>query len=63
MRYYLLEEAGDSFGIQVEMGEEAAAVPDLSPSRQRVRELAEALVRGSVTPVSLRDVVDDWLLE
>ena len=25
--------------------------------------LAEALVRGAVTPVALRDVVDDWLLE
>jgi len=63
VRYYLLEEAGSSYGIQVETGEEAAAVPDLSPSRRRVRELAEALVRGAVTPVSLRDVVDDWLLE
>ncbi|MEY8386117.1 DUF6514 family protein [Oscillospiraceae bacterium 38-13] len=65
-RYYLLadvSEEGESFGVQIEMEEETAAVPDLSPSRQRVLELAEALVRGGVTPVALRDVVDDWLLE
>jgi len=66
-RYYLLEEEpgeGEtaSYGVQVEMEGESAAVPDLSPSRQRAAELAEALVRGSVTPVALRDVVDDWLL-
>ena len=36
---------------------------DLSPSRQKVQDLAEALIRGTVTPVGLRDVVDDWLLE
>ena len=46
-----------------EVGEEVADVPNLSPSRARVQELAEALVRGGVTPVTLRDVVDDWLLE
>ena len=42
---------------------EEASVRDLSPSRQKVQDLAEALVRGTVTPVGLRDVVDDWLLE
>lgn len=61
-RYYLLEEDG-SYGVQVELEGEEASAADLSPSRQRVRELAEALVRGTVTPVALRDVVDDWLLE
>ena len=29
----------------------------------RVQALAETLARGAVTPVALRDVVDDWLLE
>lgn len=65
-RYYLLEEdAEDSgaYGVQIELEGEAASVPDLSPSRQKVLELAGALVRGAVTPVGLRDVVDDWLLE
>lgn len=65
-RYYLLEEdAADpgSYGVQIELEGEEASVRDLSPSRQRVLELAEALVRGAVTPMGLRDVVDDWLLE
>ena len=65
-RYYVLEdesEDGGSFGVRIEFEEETAAVPDLSPSRRRVMELAEALVRGGVTPTGLRDVVDDWLLE
>jgi len=67
VRYYLLEkevEEGEiaSYGVQVELGEETAAIPCLSPSRRRTAELAEALARGAVTPVTLRDVVDDWLL-
>lgn len=65
-RYYLLEEESEtsgSYGVQIEMEDEEASVRDLSPSQQRVEALAEALVRGAVTPVALRDVVDDWLLE
>lgn len=66
-RYYLLEEepegGGASYGVEVELEGESAAVPDLSPSRRRVEELADRLARGTVTPVALRDVVDDWLLE
>ena len=65
VRYYLLEEEseqGGSYGVEVELEGETEAVPDLSPSRQRVEALAEALARGTVTPVGLRDVVDDWLL-
>ena len=61
-RYYLLEEDGN-FGVQIELEGEEASVRDLSPSRQKVQDLAEALIRGTVTPVGLRDVVDDWLLE
>ncbi len=65
-RYYLLEEELENpgaFGVQIEMEDEEASARDLSPSRQRVEALAESLVRGAVTPVALRDVVDDWLLE
>jgi len=63
-RYYLLEEEQEgSYGVRIELGDESASVEGLSPSRRRVEALAEALVRGRVTPVTLRDVVDDWLLE
>ncbi len=65
-RYYLLEEetvnSGPSYGVEVELEGETAAVRDLSPSRQKAAELAEVLAQGTVTPVALRDVVDDWLL-
>ena len=66
VRYYLLEadsENPGSYGVGIEMEGEEASAEDLSPSRQRVRALAEALLRGTVTPGGLRDVVDDWLLE
>ena len=62
VRYFLLED-GESYGVGISLEGEAADVPGLSPSRTRVWELREALVRGAVTPVALRDVVDDWLLE
>ena len=65
-RYYLLEEELEnrvSYGVQIELEGEEASVRDLSPARQRVLELAEALARGAVTPAALRDVADDWLLE
>ena len=66
VRYYLLEEDAAepaSYGVEIELEGETAAVRDLSPCRERVQALAEKLVRGAVTPVALRDVVDDWLLE
>lgn len=65
-RYYLLEEDGEdagAYGIQIELEGEEASVRALSPSCQKVRELAEVLVRGTVTPITLRDVAEDWLLE
>lgn len=62
-RYYLLEEEESSYGVGIELEGESAAVTGLSPSRRRVKELAERLSQGMVTPVALRDVVDDWLLE
>lgn len=67
VRYYLLEEelepGGTAYGVGIALEGETAEVRDLSPSRQRVEELARALVRGVVTPVALGDVVDDWLAE
>lgn len=65
-RYYLLVEETEnsgSYGIQIELRGEEASARNLSPSRQRVLELAGTLARGAVTPVGLRDVVDDWLLK
>ena len=40
---------------------ERAAVADITVSMPRIDALMERLVRGQVSPVHLRDVVDDWL--
>ena len=67
IRYYFLTDQArqqeESCGVLVEFGGEEAAIMDLSPSRRRVRSLLGRMSRGTVTPVALRDVVDDWLLE
>ncbi|MCL1807147.1 MAG: DUF6514 family protein [Oscillospiraceae bacterium] len=50
------------YGIQIEMEGETSCRPGLSASRKAVCELLDKLVYGSVTPVALNDVVDDWLV-
>lgn len=65
LRYYLLTEesaAGALYGVQAELNGERTAVPGITMSRHRVQNLLDGLIQGQVTPVALRDVVDDWLL-
>ena len=62
IRYYLLEEESE-YGLLVTMGEEETAVHALTPARSRAQALLERMARGTVTPIAVRDVVDDWLLE
>ena len=65
IRYYLLEydTAGRAcYGIQVEVGREKTVIPRITPSQVAVLALAERLIRWCVTPVTARDVVEDWLL-
>lgn len=65
VRYYLLKErsaSGEIYGVGMERDGEGMDLPDLTPSQKRAQALLENLIRGQVTPVSLRDVVDDWLL-
>lgn len=69
-RYYILVdevEVGnglfcESYGIKVTgPGGEEASVPNITVRAERIDELAELLMRNSVSPVTLRDVIDDWL--
>ena len=65
LRYYLLTKKsamGVLYGVQAELNGERTAVPGITLSRRRVQSLLDGLIRGQVTPVALRDVVDDWLL-
>ncbi len=54
--------ACESYGVKIvgPDGEEAV-IPNITVSISRIDELLELLQRNSVTPVALRDVVDDWL--
>ena len=75
MYYLLVEENGTSareyglaldwnpgeYGVLVEKGEERTEIPALDSSRERVSGLLDRMVRGVVTPVSARDVAEDWL--
>lgn len=54
--------ACESYGVKiVDASGEEAVVPNITVSISRIDELLELLQRNSVTPVALRDVVDDWL--
>ena len=62
--YEILAEEMDGlerYGLRVRYQDETAEVLNISMSQRGIQALAEALVVGSVTPTTLRDVVDDWL--
>lgn len=65
VRYYLVAEdlhgLGEIYGVQVEYGGETETVPDITSSQKHAEILLKAMARGSVTPVTAREVVDDWL--
>ena len=66
VRYYLLaedrEDETETYGIGVEYAGEIAELPNITPFQHRIQKLAEALMQGCVTPATLRDVTEDWLL-
>ena len=59
---YGLSENWGEYGVLVETDGEQTAIPALDHSRERVSGLLDCMVRGVVTPVSARDVAEDWLL-
>ena len=67
IRYDLLVEelAADveTYGVSASMEGEETSIAYLTISQRRIETLLERLRRGSVTPVALRDVVEDWLEE
>ena len=66
LRYFLLEGQTEDgtmdYGVQVELAEECVCVPHITPVRSEAVSLLKAMRRGSVTPVAVRDIVEDWLL-
>lgn len=66
VRYCLVEERlrteSVSYGIEVSTSAgERACVRDITDSYDGIRALLELLIRNTVTPVTLRDVIEDWL--
>lgn len=55
---------GESYGIRLTLAEtgETAEVRGLTLLPARIQALAETLVRCGVTPCTLGDVVEDWLV-
>lgn len=68
-RYYLLVReipppvCGESYGIGVTLSQtgERTELWDITVSHRRIEALAGLVIRGGVTPCTLREVVDDWL--
>lgn len=49
------------YGICVHYGGERVSLPGISLSGREVGELLHTMLRCRVTPVTARDVVEDWL--
>ena len=66
VRYFLLSRTLDNeteeYGAAVELGEERVELPGLTYSQREIQSLLDAMRRGIVTPVTARDVAEDWLL-
>ncbi|WP_297212483.1 DUF6514 family protein [uncultured Flavonifractor sp.] len=52
----------ESYGVKI-VGEngDQASVENLTIRTERIDRLMELLIRNAVSPVALRDVIDDWL--
>lgn len=63
IQYYLLgDQNGQAYGLAVSYRGEEAAFSDLTASAPAIRELLHAMRKGTVTPVTAGDIVEDWLL-
>lgn len=66
LTYHLLieevEDLGENYGVLLEGFGQTAAVCGITVLQNRALALLEQLRHGAVTPASLRDVVEDWLL-
>jgi hypothetical protein len=63
LRLFSTKTDGESYGVAVALeGGESSSVRNVTLSQREILRLVGALVRGRVTPASLQDVVEDWLL-
>ena len=67
LAYYLLaeecEDVGEYYGVGVcGSGGEKMEIPRITVSQHKIMLLGSTLVKHLVTPTTLRDVIDDWIL-
>lgn len=54
--------ACESYGVRIqEQGGECSEIADITVNASRIDELIDLLVRNTVAPCTLNDVVNDWL--
>lgn len=59
--YFLLQDDMEyGVGVHSDRGE-AVRIPHITPDRTRITQLLDLLCRLEVSPIHLRDVIDDWL--
>ena len=67
IRYYILSERlgpkNVCFGISVVYREEEVRILNVTREYKAIKALLRRLKRGRTTPVAVRDVVDDWVLD
>lgn len=62
--YYLLAETREDrqvYGLRVKYCGEVVSIADITSSRKQIHRLLRRMLWGGVTPVTARDVVEDWL--
>lgn len=60
--YYRLEDE-KCYGVCIkDQAGAMAMIPNVTTKRRRIDALLRKMIRGCVSPVSMRDVVEDWLL-
>ncbi len=64
IKYCLYEEAIDgraSFSLECKCSDDSAFLSDITSERERASEIFDKFVRGSVTPISAHDVIEEIL--
>ena len=50
------------YGIKIRSSSgEEVAIPHITPDRKRLEQLLNLLCEQNVSPIHLRDIIDDWL--
>ena len=51
----------ESYGVEIRLGDESAAVDDVTLSSERIKGIVKSLADWHVTPVHLREALEDLL--